>query len=224
MIAASKSSIFLAVITVVAIWFGYMYANESERATSPEPSDTPPVSMAKEKSELIADSLSKNVSNSSSTGGSQPLEFAESIYSFDLNFRQRAQQAAENAIAQYSPESLTRWRPMRFEPSEFISGDYLDENSIPISFQVTPFPDATFTVFRTKLLVMERTESVIWEGNLGDGTDTKVEMTIVGGAEMPGVILKIIQGTHVFSLVPTDEPNVYVALENNPNLMPTFAN
>jgi len=148
---------------------------------------------------------------------SQPPEILKSIYEFDRDYQETAQRAAENYVALFWPGSVVRWRPVRLETEAFLSGSYLDDGAITTSFKISPFPDTVFTVVEDKYTIMKGAESLFWEGSIVGSDYGRVEITIVGGTETPGFIIRIIDGSKIFSIAPTETPDVYVALEGNPH-------
>lgn len=152
-----------------------------------------------------------------------PQEIIRSIYDFDRGFQESAQAAAEGFIAPFSPGSVIRWRPVRLEPGNFLTGSYLEDGSMRSSFQITPFPEAVFKVVEKKYTIRDWIESAHWEGSIVGSIYEyeRVDITVVGGVDSPKFIIKIINGPQIISIVPTDTPDVYVAIEANPNRPPS---
>ena len=167
------------------------------------------------------DDESKRVSNgpvlSNLPVDSQALpELIGSVHDYGLQFRETAHRAAEELVGGFDPISMVRWRSVRLDPTEILDGSYLDKGAMPKSFQITPFPDTTFTVVESRYTIRSFTESAVWEGTVS-GTDSgRVEISIVGGIDDPAFVIKIFNHPQFVSISATGPENAYVAIEGNP--------
>lgn len=148
--------------------------------------------------------------------GEPPREIVHSIYDNNLEYRQKAQAAAESYITPFTSDSIRRWRPVLVDPSDFLSGSYLDIGSVPETIQISPFPDISFTAVQSNYTIMESIESASWEGVIVGSDDGRIELNIVGGVDNPAFVIKIYYGPQIISISPTEAPDVYVAIEGNP--------
>lgn len=152
-----------------------------------------------------------SVSNATSKGP----EIVRSIYDFDRDFTDAAQQAAEQYIAVIPHTYISRWKAISLDVESFLSGSYLEDGAIARKFILTPFPDKSFVVTESTVSVMEDVESVVWRGILDGTQGGRVEITIVGGIDNPYISMKIFEDNELYSIVPTEVPGAYVAIKGN---------
>jgi len=149
------------------------------------------------------------------------VEFAQSIYNFDLDYQQRAQAAAEAYVAPWGTDAVLRWRPLYVDPKSILLTSHLQPGAMPERLVISPFDDLIFEAVRTEYLIFEKIESAQWHGKLVGAHSGRVSLGIVGGETNPGFVLKIIVGPDeqpmVYSIIPTMESDVYVAVEGNPH-------
>jgi len=219
-----KSNILFCVIAV-SVFLGIIYVAVncnlgSQDADSAIARTVPGTDLLAEEGATVLKPVSTDESIVRPDGEEMPQEIVRSIYDYDLDYREAAQQAADSHIALFSSDSVTRYRPVRLEPSNFLTGSYLDEGSVATSFSISPFPDTTFTVVATKYTIREYTESASWEGAIVGSDDGRVLIKIIGGVDDPGFIIKITNGPQVISIVPTLTTDAYIALEGNPHRPP----
>lgn len=206
--------VFIAAIIIGLCYVGYEYFKEPPPQLNPTS-----VEQQTPRSAPVADEQEQQTSKQHSAGEEAqeaPREIVKSIYDYDLEYRTNAQAAAERMVAPFSPDSVMRWRPVRIEPASILTGSYLEAGSMPKSFQISPFPDTTFTVTETKYSIRDFTESVSWKGAIVGSDDGRVEISIVGGVDNPAFVIKIRNETQIISISPTEMPGAYIAIEGNP--------
>jgi hypothetical protein len=141
----------------------------------------------------------------------------QSIYGYELDYRQKAQAAAEEYVAALSSEMILRWRAVRIDPANFLTGSYLINGSMPKTFQISPFPDTVFIVSETDYTIWEINESASWKGSIVGSDDGRVEISIVGGVTSPGFVIRIFDGPSVIGIAPLEGADQYIAMEGNPH-------
>jgi len=149
------------------------------------------------------------------------VEYAQSIYDFDLSYQQRALVAADEYIAAFDADAILRWRPLHVDPIAILVRDYMHEDAMPERLLITPFEDLKFEAVRIDYQILGHIESANWKGRLVGAHTGRVDVAIVGGESNPSFLLKIVLGPDdqpmVYSIVPTLESDVYVAIEGNPH-------
>jgi len=214
----------LTLLIFVAIGTGIYVKSKDRKETSESLALTPKAALPNTRETPMAvhdaDEEEQQTSKQHSVGEEAqqtPREIVNSIYDYDLDYRINAQAAAERKVAPFSPDSVLRWRPVRIKPASILTGNYLEEESMPKSFQVTPFPDITVTVIEIKYTIMDHIEQASWEGAIVGSDHGRVEISIVGGVDNPAFVIKIINETQIISISPTEMPGAYVAIEGNPH-------
>lgn len=167
------------------------------------------------------DSQATTPDNSSGGEADDAVQYGQSIYNFDLDYRQRAQLAAEAYLAPWGADAVSRWRPLHVDPKSILLTSYMKPDAMPERIVISPFDDLIFEAVRTEYEVFEAIESAQWQGKLVGSHSGNVTIAIVSGEPNPDFVLKIIVGPDehpmVYSIVPTFESDVYVAIEGNPH-------
>jgi hypothetical protein len=166
------------------------------------------------------DSQATTSENSSGGEADDAVQYGQSIYNFDLDYQQKAQLAAEAYLAPWGADAVLRWRPLHVDPNAILLAGYMQPNAMPEKLTFSPFEDMVFEAVRTDYQIHGHIESANWKGRLIGAHIGRVELAIVGGESNPSFVLKILSGSDdqlmVYSIVPTFESDVYVAIEGNP--------
>lgn len=147
-------------------------------------------------------------------------EIIHSIFDYDVAYQERARAAVEEMMYHWPQDSYVRWRPVRIVPSEVLQGEMASDNAMPTSLQLTVFPDIVVKARKTSYSYFENVGGAIWEGVIPDVAHSKVEITIVDATdkllskeERVGFVIRIWNPPKHFYISPTDDPDVYVAIE-----------
>ena len=120
------------------------------------------------------------------------------------------------AIFAHDMSGVLRWEAVTLDPTDFVSGDILQSTSFAEEFLITPFSDVTFRAKKTKFMPHPYTSSATWEGELDDGTNGSIKLSLLRGRENPITIIRIRAGTSSYVMVAIDVPDVYVSMEIDP--------
>ena len=224
-IATSVAAVVLA-IAIVAIGYISIVPGPADRFPTPStknglgsPEDLD--AGAKADSAAEADIFKAPVARSPDRPGRSAVEFAQSIYIFDLEYQERAQVAAETYLASFGSDAVLRWRPLHVNPRSILLTSYMQPGAMPERLILSPFEELTFEAVQTDYRIREKLESAGWQGRLVGAHSGRVNLDIVGGETNPSFVLKIISGPDeqpmVYSIIPTFESDVYVAIEGNPH-------
>ena len=148
---------------------------------------------------------------------SPPQELIKSIYDYDSTFSQSAQAAAQDMVSYYDRNSYLRWQSVHLDPKLILKGDYLKDGAMPKTLQISPFPDTTFVATQTQYNIMEHIASAIWTGSIEGSESGTVKITIVGGRENPGFVVRIFNGPQSIGISRVEKHTSYVAVESNPH-------
>lgn len=146
-----------------------------------------------------------------------PQEIVKSVHDNDLEFRTAAESAAEQKVSMFSPESVSRWRPVRLDPESILNGDLLEPGSMPNTIKISPFPDTTYVVSETKYTIRKHTGSISWTGKISGIENGTVEIHARGSVNSPTFSIKIFDPPRFFSITPTETDDAYLAIEGNPH-------
>jgi len=153
-----------------------------------------------------------------SSGEEATKELVESIYDFGLEYRARAVKAAEDRMQHYDRDSYLRWEPISIDPASHLTGSYLKNGAMPESIAITPFPDISIVADQVDYHVMEHIQGAIWKGSIRGTENGQVEISIVGGVETPGFVIRFLNYPSLVNIHPTDDSgDFYIAVEGNPN-------
>jgi len=159
--------------------------------------------------------------NSSGGDADDAVQYGQSIYNFDLDYQQRAQLAAEAYVTPMGSDAVLRWRPLYVDPKSILQTSYLQPDAMPERLVISPFDDLIFEAVRTEYEVFGAIESAQWQGKLVGSYSGNVTIGIVSGEPNPEFVLKIIVGPDehpmIYSIIPTFESDVYLAIEGNPH-------
>ena len=148
-------------------------------------------------------------------------ELVGSIYDYDLDYQQTAQTAADDYVSNIPAELIVRSRPVRVDMKVLIEGDINDLDAIADRLVVKPFQDTAFEVVRTNYAVYDDIDQAIWEGVLVGANVGRAEISIVDEAASRSLIMRIFVDDYdpptIYSVSPTLDPTVYVAIEANPH-------
>ena len=92
---------------------------------------------------------------SASTSQQAPQEIIKSVYDYDLEFRQRTEEAAERKVSEYDPNGYVRWRAVRIEPKTILRYSHLKSGAMPESIKLSLFPDKTYIAKETEYTIFE---------------------------------------------------------------------
>ena len=218
----SKNLLYItATVTVAAVLaYGSINRNAVHPKIQPVIETAATVSDAAMEKEAISSGPSAQVESFGGLEGqAPPLEIIRSIYDYDRDFQEAALAATNRVIANYrnDPDILSRWKPVRLETANFLAGNYLDDGSIKKSFQISPFPDMTFTVVEKRYRILQKQRMLSWEGSIVGSDNGTVTLAIVPGKDTPWFSFKIRNGPQIISITSTDHPNTHVAMEINPH-------
>ena len=145
-------------------------------------------------------------------------EIVHDISEFDSSYQNRARAIVESMMSHYPEDSYIRWRPVRIDTSEVLRKHYLEPDAMPISLWLSPFPDVSLFVQQSKYTPLryskfEYANGAIWEGYIDGNEHTRVRITVVGSEHGPSFVIVVSDPPRKYSLLPTDDRDVYVAIE-----------
>jgi len=145
-------------------------------------------------------------------------EIVHDISESDSSYQNRARAIVEAKMSHYPEESYIRWRPVRIDTSEVLRKHYLEPDAMPISLWLSPFPNVNLFVQQSTYTPLRYSEfeyanGAIWEGYIDGDEHTSVRITVVGSEHGPGFVIVISDPPRKYSLLPTDDRDVYVAIE-----------
>jgi len=144
-------------------------------------------------------------------------ELIHAIAEYDVEYQVRANSVAQDLMQHWPEESYIRWRPVRIEPRSFLSRSHMDDGAMPNTISITPFPDVTIVADVSDYMIIDANDDAIWKGQIRGADGGYVEVTIVGEVDNPSFSIRISSTRHSFNIFSTDVPEVYVAMEINPN-------
>jgi len=144
-------------------------------------------------------------------------ELVGSIYSREIGYRAKATKAAEDMMQHFHPDSYLRWEPISIEPIDILTGDFLVDGTMPSSISVSPFADVSVVADQERYLIMEASNSAIWSGKIRGSENGRVEISIVD-VDGPVFTVRFRNYSSAISLLQSETPNFYVAIEANPHI------
>ena len=168
----------------------------------------------------LTGALSSSISVSDAIAQAPDEEVVHSVFEFDNEYQERARAVVAEMMSHWPEESYVRWRPVRIEPSEVLQDEISSENAMPASLQLTVFPDLIVSAQRTSYTYSEASRGAIWEGVIPGFELSRVEVSIVDSTdklantpERIAFAIKIWDPPRRFHILPTDDLDVYVAIE-----------
>ncbi len=160
-------------------------------------------------------SLVSELTNSDYAAAQQVIH---DISKFDSSFQDRARAIVEEKMSRYPEETYLRWRPVQIDPDDVLREHYLEPDAMPASLWLSPFSDVNLFAKRREYTPLRYSKfdyanSAIWEGHIDGDENTSVRITVVGSEDGPGFVIEISDPPRKYSVRPTDERDVYVAIE-----------
>lgn len=164
--------------------------------------------------------LSSSISVSDVFGPTPGEEIIHSIYEYDFEYQERARAVAAAKMYHWGEDSYVRWRPIRIEPREVLQDEISSDNAMPISLQLTVFPDLIVNAQRERYTYIKATGDAIWNGVIPGFELSGVEITIVdmtdklaNTEERISFVIRIWDPPRHWYIYPADDLNTYVAIE-----------
>ena len=147
-------------------------------------------------------------------------EIVHSIFDYDIEYQERARSVVAEMMYHWREDSYVRWRPVRIVPREVLQEEFLSDDAMPESLRLTIFPDMIVSAERTRYNYIEATGGAIWEGVIPGSEFSRVRIGIVDmtdkltkSEERIAFVINIWDPPRNFSILPTDDLDVYVAVE-----------
>jgi hypothetical protein len=149
-------------------------------------------------------------------------EIVHSIFDYDVEYQERARAAVEELMYHRPQDSYVRWRPVRVVPREVLRDEILSDNAMPEALKITAFHDFAVSARKVRYTYFEHLGSAIWEGVIPGIENSRVEITIVDATdklmkteERIGFVIKVWHPPKHFYISPTEDLDVYVAIEGH---------
>lgn len=143
-------------------------------------------------------------------------EVVQSLDDADRDFREAAIAEAERFVLELDPDgtAISRWQPVRIRADDFLSGDFLDGESMANEFYISPFPDMSFEATMLDKSVDPVNSNAYWQGELdGGGSGSVTISTLMDDAGYPVFYVRMnVNRVHI-SIVPTKLHEAYVVLQ-----------
>ena len=169
---------------------------------------------------VLTGMLSSSISESDVLATTSAIEVVHSIFEYDFEYQERARAVVEEMMSHWPEEAYVRWRPVRIEPREVLREEITSDGAMPASLQLTVFPDLIVSAQRTRYTYIEATGDAIWEGVIPGFELSRVRITIVdttdklaNTTDRIAFVIKIWDPPRHFYILPTDDLDVYVAME-----------